>query len=335
MAIPKTKNIKIADVNLDGRFILAPLAGYTDYAFRSIARKCGASLAVTELVSVAALSRNIKKCYNYMKRADIESPVSLQLFGSNADEFKIAIENHIDKIMGNDGEIAFSFIDINMGCPTRKVIRSGSGAKLLTDIDKMISIVQSVKSASPLPFSVKIRLGFSRVEGGEIERLKALIEQKPSFITIHGRYATDMYRGSADWEAIARLKQEAGDFIIVGNGDIKSKESAIEAFNISNVDAIMVGRAAVGNPWLFRELNSIFDSDDNSDYSIAKHEVIEIIKEHIHEASLNYTEIKGMHFMRKFILKYLSHIPNISREDKLKFVKVETEKEILDLLDLL
>lgn len=344
MAIPKTKNINIGDITLDGRFILAPLAGYTDYGMRSICREYGAALVVTELVSSPALSRNVKKCYQYMKHKDSEHPVSLQIFGSDPDDFKRAIENHIDKIMGNDTsehygkQIPFSFIDINMGCPTRKVVRSGSGAKLLSDVDKMVSIVQAVKSVSPLPVSVKIRLGYSKTEGGEIERLKALIEQNLAFITIHGRYATEMYKGSADWEMIARLKQEAGDFIIVGNGDIKNKESAINAFNISNVDAIMVGRGAVGNPWIFSELNSIFDengdgnSNENIDYKPSREQVVEVLKRHVHNACENYGDSKGVHFMRKFLLKYLGRIPSLSHEYKLQFVKVDTEQEVLDLI---
>ncbi len=340
MAIPNTKNLKIGNVILDSRFFLAPLAGYTDYGMRSICREHGAALVVTELVSTPALSRNVKKCYQYMQRKDVEHPVSLQIFGSEADDFKRAVENHIDNIMGRyadddpNKQIPFSFIDINMGCPTRKVVRSGSGAKLLTDVNKMVEIVNAVKSVSPLPVSVKIRLGYSKTEGGEIERLKALIEQSPAFITIHGRYATEMYKGSSDWEMIARLKQEAGDFIIVGNGDIRNKQSAIAAFEVSNVDAIMIGRAAVGNPWIFGELNSIFDknSNDNIDYKPSKEQVLEVLKRHVHNACDNYGDSKGVHFMRKFLLKYLGRIPNLSHEYKLQFVKVDTEQEVLDLL---
>ncbi len=342
MAIPKTKELRIGNITLDGRFILAPLAGYTDYGMRSICREHGASLVVTELVSSPALSRNVKKCYQYMTHKDIEHPISLQIFGSEADDFKRAIENHADKIMGKyednhyKKQIPFSFIDINMGCPTRKVVRSGSGAKLLSDVNKMVEIVKAVKSVSPLPFSVKIRLGYSKTEGGEIERLKALIEQEPAFIAIHGRYATEMYKGTADWDMIARLKQEAGDFIIVGNGDIKNKESAIKAFEVSNVDAIMIGRAAVGNPWIFSELNSIFDSneksDSNIDYKPSREQVVEVLKRHVHDACENYGDSKGVHFMRKFLLKYLGRIPGISHEYKLKFVKVDSEQEVHDLL---
>ncbi len=344
MAIPKTKDLTIGDITLENRFILAPLAGYSDYGMRSICREHGASLVVTELVSSPALSRNVKKCYQYMKRRDIEHPVSLQIFGSEPDDFKRAVENHTSEIMAQyandysgERQIPFSFIDINMGCPTRKVIRSGSGAKLLTDVDKMVAIVNAVKRVSPLPVTVKIRLGYSRTEGGEIERLKALIEQDPAFIAIHGRYGVDMYKGLADWEMIARLKQEAGDFIIVGNGDIKNKQSAIDAFNISNVDAIMVGRGAVGNPWIFAELNSIFDenSDENFDYKPNRDEVVEVVKAHVHAACENYGDSKGVHFMRKFLLKYLNRIPNLTHEYKLQFVKVDTEQEVLELLNVM
>lgn len=313
-----TKNIVISNVDIPSRFFLAPMAGYTDYIFRMICRKFGAGLLVTELVSAAALARKIKKTYRYIEHKKEEYPVSLQLFGQNEDDYKKAIEY-------NDFE-GFSFIDINMGCPTKKVIRSGGGAKLLTDTDKMISIVRAVKSVSKIPFSVKIRLGFKRGEGGEIERSLALKEENPSFITVHGRYGSDMYRGFADWDYIAKIKEALGNFLVIGNGDIKTKEDAEKAFNISNVDAIMVGRAAIGAPWIFENLNSMFDGHKETlSYSLK-----DIIKDHILEACELYGEVSGIHFMRKFIMKYLS---GFDRDLKIKFMKCESKEDILKLLD--
>ena len=156
------RKITIANVEIPSRFFLAPMAGYTDYVFRRLSRRFGAGLLVTELVSAAALARMIKKTYRYMEHKEDEYPISLQIFGSKEDDFKKAIE--LTDLSG------FSFIDINMGCPTKKVVRNNGGAGLLSDIDKMVSILNTVKSVSPLPVSVKIRLGFQRGEGGEIER---------------------------------------------------------------------------------------------------------------------------------------------------------------------
>ena len=176
-----TKNIIIENVNIPSRFFLAPMAGYTDYVFRRLCRRFGAGLLTTELVSAAALARTIKKTYRYMEHKEDEHPISIQIFGNNEDDFKKAIE--LTDLKG------FSFIDINMGCPTKKVVKNNGGAGLLTDIDKMISILNAVKTVSPLPVSVKIRLGFKRGEGGEIERALALKENGACFLTLHGRYA--------------------------------------------------------------------------------------------------------------------------------------------------
>lgn len=321
-----TKNITISNVNLSSRFFLAPMAGYTDYAFRKLARRFGAGLVVTELVSAPALSRQIKKTYGYLKRCEEETPLSLQIFGSNPDEFKIAIEKHIDMIAGVDGGVPFSFIDINMGCPTKKVVRSGSGSAILTDTNKMIDIIRAVKSVSPVPVSVKIRLGYKQGEGGMLERAIAISEEKPAFITVHGRYASQMYLGVADWQAIGEIKRTLKDTIVIGNGDIKTKEDAKKAFEVSGVDGIMIGRAAVGAPWIFSEMLTLF-GEENKTYNVK-----EIIMEHIHDVCQNYGEGKGAHFMRKFIMKYLSHIDGVTREDKLLYMKCEDEKSFIDLL---
>ncbi|WP_295155140.1 tRNA-dihydrouridine synthase family protein [uncultured Brachyspira sp.] len=318
------RNIIIENVNIPSRFFLAPMAGYTDYVFRRLSRRFGAGLLTTELVSAAALARQVKKTYRYMEHKKDEYPISLQLFGANEDDYKRAIE--ITDLSG------FSFIDINMGCPTKKVIKNNGGAGLLEDTDKMISILNSVKSVSPLPVSVKIRLGLKRGEGGEIERALALKENGACFLTLHGRYASDLYKGNADWEAIAKTKEALGkDYILIGNGDIKNKEEAIKAFNISKVDGIMIGRAAIGNPYIFRELNTIFDDNDIYNNDISENDNLKnIIEEHINGCCILYGEISGIHFMRKFIMKYLT---GYKMENKIELMKCESKKEIFEILD--
>ena len=316
------RKITIANVEIPSRFFLAPMAGYTDYVFRRLSRRFGAGLLITELVSAAALARMIKKTYRYMEHKEDEYPISLQIFGSKEDDFKKAIE--LTDLSG------FSFIDINMGCPTKKVVRNNGGAGLLSDIDKMVSILNTVKSVSPLPVSVKIRLGFQRGEGGEIERALALKENGAVFLTLHGRYASDLYRGVADWEAIAKVKEALGDnYILIGNGDIKTKEDAKKAFEISKVDGIMVGRAAIGNPWVFRELNTIFDdnsqcNDDDTTNLKA------VLMEHINGCCELYGEISGIHFMRKFIMKYLT---GFRMDKKIEFMKCENKNDLFKLID--
>lgn len=316
------RKITIANVEILSRFFLAPMAGYTDYVFRRLSRRFGAGLLVTELVSAAALARMIKKTYRYMEHKEDEYPISLQIFGNKEDDFKKAIE--LTDLSG------FSFIDINMGCPTKKVVRNNGGAGLLSDTDKMVSILNTVKSVSPLPVSVKIRLGFQRGEGGEIERALALKENGAVFLTLHGRYASDLYRGVADWEAIAKVKEALGDdYILIGNGDIKTKEDAKKAFEISKVDGIMVGRAAIGNPWVFRELNTIFD--DNSEYNDDDTRNLKsVLIEHINGCCELYGEVSGIHFMRKFIMKYLT---GFRMDKKIEFMKCENKNDLFKLID--
>ncbi|MEI0580522.1 tRNA-dihydrouridine synthase family protein [Brachyspira pilosicoli] len=316
------RKITIANVEIPSRFFLAPMAGYTDYVFRRLSRRFGAGLLITELVSAAALARMIKKTYRYMEHKEDEYPISLQIFGSKEDDFKKAIE--LTDLSG------FSFIDINMGCPTKKVVRNNGGAGLLSDIDKMVSILNTVKSVSPLPVSVKIRLGFQRGEGGEIERALALKENGAVFLTLHGRYASDLYRGVADWEAIAKVKEALGDnYILIGNGDIKTKEDAKKAFEISKVDGIMVGRAAIGNPWVFRELNTIFDDNSQCNDDDTKN-LKAVLIEHINGCCELYGEISGIHFMRKFIMKYLT---GFRMDKKIEFMKCENKNDLFKLID--
>ena len=313
-----TKNIIIENINIPSRFFLAPMAGYTDYIFRRLCRRFGAGLLTTELVSAAALARMIKKTYRYMEHKEDEHPISLQIFGNNEDDFKKAIE--LTDLKG------FSFIDINMGCPTKKVVKNNGGAGLLTDIDKMISILNSVKTASPLPVSVKIRLGFKRGEGGETERALALKENGACFLTLHGRYASDLYRGNADWEKIAKVKEALGEnYILIGNGDIKSREDSEKVFENYKVDGIMIGRAAIGNPWIFSELNKIFEEEKQIDKNLKN-----IIKEHVNGCCEFYGEISGIHFMRKFIMKYLN---GYRMENKIELMKCESKDKLFELLD--
>lgn len=313
-----TKNIIIENINIPSRFFLAPMAGYTDYVFRRLCRRFGAGLLTTELVSAAALARMIKKTYRYMEHKEDEHPISLQIFGNNEDDFKKAIE--LTDLKG------FSFIDINMGCPTKKVVKNNGGAGLLTDIDKMISILNSVKIVSPLPVSVKIRLGFKRGEGGETERALALKENGACFLTLHGRYASDLYRGNADWEKIGKIKEALGEnYILIGNGDIKSREDAEKVFENYKVDGIMIGRAAIGNPWIFSELNKIFEEEKQIDKNLKN-----IIKEHVNGCCEFYGEISGIHFMRKFIMKYLA---GYKMENKIELMKCESKDKLFELLD--
>lgn len=317
------KKILIAGVLIPSRVFLAPMAGYSDYVFRNICRGFGAGLVTTELISVAALAREIKKTYRYMKTVESEKPVSIQLFGSLEDDYKKAIE----KTDTSD----FAFIDINMGCPTKKVIKAGGGSAVLTDTKKMLSIFKAVKSVSKLPVSVKIRLGYSRGEGGEVERALALKEVNPAFITLHGRYASDMYKGAADWDAIAKVKEALGKCILIANGDIKNADDAKKCFKITKAEGIMVGRGAIGSPWVFDEINAIFENSKTKSPKINNALIKEIMIKHIKGACELYGKTSGVHFMRKFIMKYLSFM-HVDKKEKIEYMKCDKIEEIESLL---
>ena len=310
--------MRIGNVEIKNNIALAPMAGVTDLPFRLLCKEMGCNMLYTEMVSAKAILYKNKNTNILLNIDKAEHPIAVQLFGSDPDIMA--------EIGAKVAEGPCDFIDINMGCPTKKVIKNNCGAGLLTDINKMISILKSVKNVSPLPVSVKIRLGFKRGEGGEIERALALKENGACFLTLHGRYASDLYRGYADWEKIAQVKKALGeDYILIGNGDIKTKEDAKKVFENYQVDGIMIGRAAIGNPWIFSELNKIFDKEENIDKNLKS-----VIKEHINGCCEFYGEISGIHFMRKFIMKYLN---GFKMENKIKLMKCESKEKLFELLD--
>ena len=311
-------------LDFDSNVFMAPMAGITDKPLRKLVSSLGKGVMVSEMVAINAIQRKNPKTYRIADVRDEAYPVVVQLVGNDPLLFSEAAKLA--------EELGAHSLDINMGCPTKKVVKNNGGAGLLEDTDKMISILNAVKSVSPLPVSVKIRLGLKRGEGGEIERALAMKENGACFLTLHGRYASDLYRGTADWEFIARVKEALGkDYILIGNGDIKSKEDALKAFNLSNVDGIMVGRGAIGNPWIFRELNTIFDDNDEYDNTITENDDLEnIIKEHVNGCCELYGEISGIHFMRKFIMKYLV---GYRMENKIELMKCESKEELFKILD--
>lgn len=314
--LPAPPRLTIAGRTLESPFILAPLAGYTDYAFRALARRFGAGLTFTEMVSATALARSIKKTFSYLRKKEGEDPVGVQIFGGKVEDFKVAVSGHDFS--------PFAFIDINMGCPVRKVIKSGGGSALLTDTNKMETLIRTVREHSDIPVTGKIRLGVSRgTPGGERERAQAVESGGAAFITVHGRYTSDKFQNTVLWEEIGKIK-DALAIPVFGNGDILSREDAERAFNVSGVDGIMIGRGAVGTPWLFAELNSLFGCA----YTPPPHsEILGIMREHYADSCAIYGQAKAIHFMRKFFMRYLKHFP-LTRARKIEVMRCETTEEL-------
>lgn len=242
--------MKIGNVNIDSRIMLAPLAGITDIAFRQVCRNFGAGYAETEMVSAKALSFNDKKSYELMELGEDEHPCAIQIFGNEPD------------IMADAAVLAekrgADIVDINMGCPAPKIANNGSGSALMKNPVLCGEIVKSVSSAVKIPVTVKIRKGFDDNCITALDVARICEENGADAIIIHGRTRKQYYSGQCDLDIIKSVKN-AVDIPVIGNGDVKDIKSAEKMFNYTGCDGIMVARAALGNPWIFKILNEYFD----------------------------------------------------------------------------
>jgi tRNA-dihydrouridine synthase B len=245
-------------------FALAPLAGWTDFPFRKSVKKFGATLTVSEMISAQALVHNAKKSYKMIQKSSNEVPYSVQIATNSPQLTKEAVLI-LNNIKGID------IIDLNAGCPAPKVVRSGNGSKLLTNLNLLTSIVKTIKQTSNKKLtSVKTRLGFDKENIVDIAR--AIEDGGADFITIHGRTKAGGYKAEVDYEAIAKAK-EAVKIPVIANGDISSYEKAQLVFKTTKCDGVMIGRAALGKPWIFKQLK------EKKHYLSAK-EKIGVIIEH-------------------------------------------------------
>ena len=226
-------------------FSLAPMAGYTDSPFRRICRRMGASGLVTEMITAAGVSRRSLKSIRYLRYHPEEKPLGVQLFGARPMDFARSAE----LVSG----LGFSFIDINAGCPVRKVLKSGSGSALLRDLPRLFEIVRMTRGVSELPVTVKIRLGFTPLEPLPENICELLAEAGASAVTIHGRYRSDMFSGEVDPRGIHRLSR-LSPIPVVANGDVRNSGDGLRLLSLDGVTGVMAGRGALGNPWLFRSL---------------------------------------------------------------------------------
>ncbi len=241
--------MKIGNLTLENSVFLAPMAGVTDLPFRVICRKFGAGAVYSEMVSSKAMHYNDRKTMELLTTTDDEAPLAVQIFGHEPD----IMAESVPKALSTGAK----FLDINMGCPAPKVVKSGDGSALLTDIDLIGRIVRAVKDVSPVPVTCKIRIGFDDiVDVGEIARV--IEANGADAICIHPRTRQMYYSGNALWEYIAMVKQ-AVSIPVIGNGDIRCGADAIRMKNMTGCDAVMIGRGARGNPFIFREVLAAFE----------------------------------------------------------------------------
>ncbi len=247
--------------------VLAPMAGCTDSAFRRICRRMGATAVVTEMVAAAGLSRRSVKSHRLLQYHPEEKPIGVQLFGSRPGDFEGAAE-----IVS---ELGFDFIDINAGCPVKKVVNNGSGSALLRDIPTLAAIVRAVSSHTSLPVTVKIRVGWSPEEPVPDSLPAILAEEGAAAIAVHGRYRSDMFAGEARKMEIERIVRES-PVPVIANGDSRSVRNAIDLMDATGAAGLMIGRGALGNPWIFRGILS--GKPENA--SLAAEEVVSVIWQH-------------------------------------------------------
>lgn len=239
-------SISIGDVALAAPVVLAPMAGVTDLAYRVLAKEMGCALVYTEMISDKALIFRNERTFELVRISDLERPVAVQLFGSDPESMASAAAIVRDRVHPD-------IIDINMGCPTPKIVRNGEGAALMRDVPLARDIVAAVVGVAGVPVTVKMRKGWDRGHVNAVELAQAVEAAGAAAVAVHGRTRDQFYSGEADWSIIKDVKEAVG-IPVIGNGDVRSGEDAARMLEETGCDAVMIGRAALGNPWIFREV---------------------------------------------------------------------------------
>lgn len=315
---------KIGNVKIENQVVLAPMAGICDSAFRRIAKSMGCGLIETEMVSAKSLMYDNWKTKEMLYMTEEERPISQQIFGAEAESFKIA-SKYISSTMNPD------IIDINMGCPVTKVaVKSNSGSALLKNTGKIEEIVKTVVDSVNIPVTVKIRSGWNHENINALEVAGIIEDAGASAITVHPRTREDRYDIPADWSIIADVK-ESLSIPVIGNGDIWTCYDAQKMIDETNCDAIMLGRAVRGNPWLIKQCIDYLESGSEPQ-KVTLDEKIAMIKKHVELLSDRIPEEVAVHKMRTHAAYYLKNSYR-SGEIKPKLFKIHTKEELYELLE--
>ena len=316
---------KIGNIDL-GEFplLLAPMEDVSDPPFRALCKENGADVVYTEFISSEGLIRNAAKSTMKLDIYEQERPVGIQIFGANLD----SMLQSVDIVEQTNPDI----IDINFGCPVKKVVCKGAGAGILKDIDKMEMLTREMVKRTQLPVTVKTRLGWDEKNIKIVEVAERIQDAGAKAITIHGRTRAQMYKGLADWTLISDVKNNPRMKIpVFGNGDVNSPEKAVEMRDVYGLDGAMIGRASIGNPWFFNQVKHYFKTGDNMP-SPTINDRIEMAKRHL-EMSIKWKGEKlGVLETRRHYSNYFKGIPDF-KQYRTKMVTMDHSYEIFDLFE--
>lgn len=313
--------MQFGNIKLDGKVILAPLAGVTDSSFRKICRNAGAALVFTEMVSADGIVQHGKRTLEYLFFRPEERPIGFQLFGSDPKKIAQAVK-FVESYQPD-------FIDLNFGCPVKKVVKRGAGSALLKDIPLLRQIAAAAVQATHRPVLAKIRQGWDDSTKNALEVAKVLEGCGIHAITIHPRTQAQQYRGHSDWTVIRDVKNNVS-IPVIGNGDVKSAEDARRMIEETNCDFVMIGRGCLGNPWIFRETNHLLATGEILPPATLE-EKFKTILLHLADIVALKGQTKGVHELRKHLGWYTKGLPN-STHIRAKLFLLKTEAEIRECL---
>ena len=314
--------LQIGSVTLDNNIILGPMAGVSDLPFRVLCSEMGAGMVCMEMVSAKAIYYNNKNTEDLLTIHPDEGIVSLQLFGSDP-EIMASQAKRIE-------ERPFQILDINMGCPVPKVVGNGEGSALMKNPILAGKIIEAVAKAIKKPVTVKIRKGFDDEHVNAVEMAHVAEESGAAAVAVHGRTRQQYYSGKADWDIIAAVK-DAVKIPVIGNGDVVDGESALRMFKETSCDGIMVGRAAQGNPWIFREINAYLEKGEISPRP-SYEEMRDVVKQHANLQLEFKGEYTGVREMRKHLAWYTTGMPH-SAAFRNSINLVETAEDMMKAID--
>lgn len=319
--------MKIKDIDLGPYPVcLAPMEDVTDPAFRLMCKRFGADLVYTEFISSDALIRSVEKTLRKLHINDEERPVAIQIYGKDT-ETMVEAAKMVE-------EANPDILDLNFGCPVKRVARKGAGAGMLQHVPKMLEMTGAVVKAVNLPVTVKTRLGWDDEHRIIVDLAERLQDCGIAALTVHGRTRAQMYRGEADWTWISKVKENPRLYIpVIGNGDIATPQRARECFDRYNVDAIMIGRASFGRPWIFKEVKHLLQTGEELP-SLSFEWRLDVLRQEIAESVDLLGEWRGILHVRRHLAAspLFKGIPNF-RDTRIKMLRAETVDELFAVLD--